>query len=134
MIDFKQYITELRGPKPANSNAQHDSDHDMIDVSDDSVVRKLNSFLGCIADMEHMLPEQTIGVVRRRLASIGLSFPNVDIVEDSGSISAPLTQFGGRFGKDIDAAGESVQLLYTGTAWAAVATSSFATNIATIIQ
>ena len=79
MIDFKQYITELRGPKPANSNAQHDSDHDMIDVSDDSVVRKLNSFLGCIADMEHMLPEQTIGVVRRRLASIGLSFPNVDI-------------------------------------------------------
>ena len=46
MIDFKQYITELRGPKPANSNAQHDSDHDMIDVSDDGVVRKLNSFLG----------------------------------------------------------------------------------------
>ena len=40
--------------------------------------------------------------MRRRLASIGLSFPNVDIVEDSGSISAPLTQFGGRFGKDID--------------------------------
>ena len=34
----------------------------------------------------------------------------------------------------LDAAGESVQLLYTGTAWAAVATSSFATNIATIIQ
>ena len=102
MIDFKQYITELRGPKPANSNAQHDSDHDMVDVSDDSVVRKLNSFLGCIAEMEHMLPEQTIGVVRRRLASIGLSFPNVDVVEDSGSISAPLTQFGGRFGKDID--------------------------------
>ena len=82
MIDFKQYITELRGPKPANSNAQHDSDHDMVDVSEDSVVRKLNSFLGCIAEMEHMLPEQTIGVVRRRLASIGLSFPNVDIVED----------------------------------------------------
>tara|TARA_B100000579_G_scaffold384935_1_gene355719 strand:+ start:508 stop:972 length:465 start_codon:yes stop_codon:yes gene_type:complete len=34
----------------------------------------------------------------------------------------------------LDAAGESVQLLYTGTAWAAVATSSFATNIATVIQ
>ena len=34
----------------------------------------------------------------------------------------------------LDAAGESVQLLYTGTAWAAVATSSFATSIATVIQ
>ena len=34
----------------------------------------------------------------------------------------------------LDAAGESATLMYTGTAWAAVATSSFATNIATIIQ
>ena len=103
MIDFKQYITELRGPKPANSNAQHDSDHDMIDVSDDSVVRKLNSFLGCIAEMEHMLPEQTIGVVRRRLANIGLQFEDVKISDDeSGKVSVPLTQFGGRFGKDTD--------------------------------
>ena len=82
MIDFKQYITELKGTKPANSNAQHDSDHDMVDVSDDGVVRKLNSFLGCIAEMDHMLPEQTISVVRRRLASIGLTFPNIDVVED----------------------------------------------------
>ena len=34
----------------------------------------------------------------------------------------------------LDAAGESATLMYTGTAWAAVATSSFATNIATIFQ
>lgn len=34
----------------------------------------------------------------------------------------------------LDAAGESVTLMYTGTAWAAIATSSFATNIATVIQ
>ena len=74
----------------------------MVDVSDDNVVRRLNSFLGCIADMDHMLPEQTIEVVRRRLANIGLSFPTAEIVEDNGNISLPLTQFGGRFGKDID--------------------------------
>ena len=74
MIDFKQYITELRGPKPANSNAQHDSDHDMIDVSDDGVVRKLNSFLGCIAEMEHMLPEQTIGVCEKKTCKYWIKF------------------------------------------------------------
>jgi hypothetical protein len=34
----------------------------------------------------------------------------------------------------LDAAGETVTLMYTGTAWAAIATSSFATNIATVIQ
>ena len=101
MKEFKQYITELR-TKPADSNAKHDSDHDLVDVSDETVVRRLNAFLGVISEKDHMLPEHPIDIVRRRLASIGLSFPNVDIVEDSGSISAPLTQFGGRFGKDID--------------------------------
>ena len=90
------------GMNPAHSHSKHDSDHDMVDVSDDNVVRRLNSFLGCIADMDHMLPEQTIEVVRRRLANIGLSFPSAEIVEDNGNISLPLTQFGGRFGKDID--------------------------------
>ena len=34
----------------------------------------------------------------------------------------------------LDAAGETVTLMYTGTAWAAIATSSFATSIATVIQ
>ena len=34
----------------------------------------------------------------------------------------------------LDAAGESVTLMYTGSAWAAISTSSFASSIATVIQ
>ena len=101
MKTLKDIMNES-GMNPAHSHSKHDSDHDKVDVSDDNVVRRLNSFLGCIADMDHMLPEQTIEVVRRRLANIGLSFPSAEIVEDNGNISLPLTQFGGRFGKDID--------------------------------
>ena len=101
MKEFKEFIKEVRA-HPANSNAHNDSDHDMVDIADEAVVRRLNSFLGVVSEIDHPMPEQTIGIVRRRLASIGLSFPNVDIVEDSGSISAALTQFDGRFGKDID--------------------------------
>ena len=101
MKTLKDIMNES-GMNPAHSHSKHDSDHDMVDVSDDNVVRRLNSFLGCIADMDHMLPEQTIEVVRRRLANIGLSFQTAEIVEDNGNISLPLTQFGGRFGKDID--------------------------------
>ena len=48
MKEFKQYITELR-TKPADSNAKHDSDHDLVDVSDETVVRRLNAFLGVIS-------------------------------------------------------------------------------------
>ena len=98
MKEFKQYITELR-TKPADSNAKHDSDHDLVDVSDETVVRRLNAFLGVISEKDHMLPEHPIDIVRRRLANIGIQFDEVTIDGDTGNVSAPLTQFGGRFGK-----------------------------------
>ena len=101
MKEFKQYINELR-TKPADSNAKHDSDHDLVDVSDETVVRRLNAFLGVISEKDHMLPEHPIDIVRRRLANIGIQFDEVNIDGDTGNVSAPLSQFGGRFGKDID--------------------------------
>ena len=102
MKEFKECIKEVRA-HPANSNAHNDSDHDMVDIADEAVVRRLNSFLGVVSEIDHPMPEQTIGIVRRRLANIGLQFEDVKISDDeSGKVSVPLTQFGGRFGKDID--------------------------------
>ena len=43
--------------------------------------------------------------IRGTLSNIGLSFDQVDenaMVESKGSMSFPLTAFGGRFGKDVD--------------------------------
>ena len=66
MKEFKQYINELR-TKPADSNAKHDSDHDLVDVSDETVVRRLNAFLGVISERDHMLPEHPIDIVEEDL-------------------------------------------------------------------
>ena len=55
--------------------------------------------------MEHMMPEQLVYTLRNRLETIGISFPKVDnsvFNEDSGEVSMPLSQYGGRFGKDLD--------------------------------
>ena len=102
MKDFKSYLNEQH---PANNYSMHDSDYNLVDISDDVVVRRLNSFLGNISNMEHMMPEQLVYTLRNRLETIGISFPKVDnsvFNEDSGEVSMPLSQYGGRFGKDLD--------------------------------
>ena len=46
-----------------------------------------------------------VSKIRGTLSNIGLSFDQVDenaMVESKGSMSFPLTAFGGRFGKDVD--------------------------------
>ena len=73
-----------------NNHFLFDSDHDMVDVSDDNVVRRLNSFLVSFAYSLNYPFGETIEVVRRRFVippNIGLSFDFVEIVEDNGNIS-----------------------------------------------
>ena len=48
-----------------------------------------------------MLPEAAIGQLRNFLMRIGLQFPVVETPLPS-AMSLPLSQWGGRFGKDVD--------------------------------
>ena len=56
-------------------------------------------------------------------------------IRDSNNITiTPAATVGSGTTIVLDAAGETVTLMYTGSAWAAVATSSFASSISTVIQ
>ena len=102
MKNFKSFLNEQH---PANNFSKHASDFDLIDIADDTVVRRLNSFLGTVTNMDSLIPEQCVEVLRRRLQNLGIQFPMAgaeSFNEDSGEIVLPLTQYGGRFGKDID--------------------------------
>jgi hypothetical protein len=46
--------------------------------------------------------------LREKLARIGISFGNVVLEGDKGSVTVDLKQFGGRFGKDLDTKPEDV--------------------------
>ena len=71
----------------------------MSALSDPSVVKKLNAWVGSIAGA-YILPEEAISKLRSSLAKIGLSFDAVPMMEGkSGTFELPLTLFGGRFGK-----------------------------------
>ena len=72
--------------------------YDTYDIANPDVLKRVNAFVGSIADREYLIPENAIGQLRNFLMRIGLSFPKVEIPE-SGSVTVPLTQWGGRFGK-----------------------------------
>ena len=69
----------------------------------DDVVRKLNSVVGRIFAEDQFDPESRLTLCRSALSKIGLTFDAYPpMSEENGSFNLPLTQFGGRFGKDVD--------------------------------
>ena len=101
MKNFNQFVTEA-GPtglwnyEPVSLNG-----NDTFDITNPSVLKRVNSFVGSIADREYLIPEAAIEQLRNFLMRVGVQFPKVDLPE-GGSISLPLSQWGGRFGKDLN--------------------------------
>ena len=67
-------------------------------IQDPKVMEKVNAFVGSIADQEYINPKAAMEQLANKLATIGLSFK----VPTEGNATVEVSQFGGRFGKDID--------------------------------
>ena len=103
MKNFNQYVTEA-GTGAAgiwNQSPVTYNQTDPFDVANPDVLKRVNAFVGSIADREYLIPEAAIQQLRNFMLRIGLQFPKVDLPE-GGAISLPLSQWGGRFGKDLD--------------------------------
>ena len=103
MKNFNQYVTEA-GTGAAgiwNQTPITYNQTDPFDVANPDVLKRINTFVGSIADREYLIPEAAISQLRNFMLRIGLQFPKVDLPE-GGAISLPLSQWGGRFGKDLD--------------------------------
>ena len=103
MKNFNQYVTEA-GTGAAgiwNQTPITYNQTDPFDVANPDVLKRINTFVGSIADREYLIPEAAIQQLRNFMMRIGLQFPKVDLPE-GGAISLPLSQWGGRFGKDLD--------------------------------
>ena len=100
MKTFKGYLEEA-GPVGLQHQTSVDVDgQDTYDITNPAVLKRVNAFVGSIADREYLIPENAVDQLRNFLQRIGLTFPKVEIPE-SGSVTVPLTQWGGRFGKDL---------------------------------
>ena len=100
MKTFKGYLEEA-GPVGLQHQTSVDVDgQDTYDITNPAVLKRVNAFVGSIAAREYLIPENAVAQLRNFLQRIGLTFPNVELPE-SGSGTVPLTQWGGRFGKDL---------------------------------
>ena len=71
-----------------------------MDLSDDSVVEKLNAFVGSIGMKEYLVPEKPVNELRQKLMRVGIHFGDVQFTGESGDMSVPITK--PIFGKDLD--------------------------------
>ena len=96
MKTFKTHLTE----KATDAGYSVDTDSFSNDLANPKNIERINSFLGAMGGIEYLIPEHAMNKIRERLGRLAISFGDVDLSEDGGKISLPLTQFGGRFGKD----------------------------------
>ena len=96
MKNFSNYIAE----KATDAGYPMDGSDFSNDVTNPKMVERINGFLGAMVQMEHLVPEHCLNKMQEKLGRLSLSFDMPDLSEEGGKYSMPLTQFGGRTGKD----------------------------------
>ena len=108
MKTFKQHVNESGSDKTASAvgsqttNSVEDSSIGVHNIQDADVLKRVNGFVGAIAEREYLKPQFAFDELREKLQRIGLTVSPCDITGDSGKVTAEVKQFGGRFGKDTD--------------------------------
>lgn len=90
----------------ATDGSHIDEDGNLMDLSDDSVIEKLNAFVGAIGMKEYLVPEKAVDELRQKLMRVGVHFGDVQFTGESGDMSVPITK--SIYGKDLDTPADEV--------------------------
>jgi len=100
---YKGYVGDAYGVGTQVQNSVEDGSIGAHNISEPEVMERVNAFVSSIGDREYLKPQHAVDSLKEKLARIGLSFKTeVNLEGKSGTTETGLTQFGGRFGKDID--------------------------------
>ena len=88
----------------ATSNSPEDSNMGAHNVENAEILKRVNAFVGSIAEQEYLNPKAAVEALANKLKTIGLEISPVEMTGDNGKVTAEVKQFGGRFGKDLDGA------------------------------
>jgi len=114
MKSFKNYISEAYESGPNGGyGLSKDSSGDKIELDDvhrfaedSQILQRLNAFIGSVAEREHMSVSAALTQIGRHVEQVGIEFDTQAMEEesvgDTGSSDLPISQFGGRFGKDLE--------------------------------
>ena len=100
MKSFKDFQNISEKTSNAN-NAPSESDMNLNDITSDEIVSRINRFVGAIASMEHINPMAGLNHLRSKLHGLGVEMVGElpEMIEKSGTVSIPLSKFGGVYGK-----------------------------------
>ena len=109
MKTLKQHIAEgyKQGKYGAGNvgtpevNSVEDGSIGVHNIHDPKVLERVNAFVGSIAGQEYLNPKAAMEQLASKLKTLGLDM-NIPEMSGNGSANLEVTQFGGRFGKDID--------------------------------
>ena len=109
MKTLKQHIAEgyKQGKYGAGNvgtpevNSVEDGSIGVHNIQDPKVLERVNAFVGSIAGQEYLNPKAAMEQLASKLKTLGLDM-NIPEMSGNGSVNLEVTQFGGRFGKDID--------------------------------
>jgi len=96
MKNFNKFIAE----KATDAGYPVDGSDFTNDLAKPETITRINAFLGSMGKMEYLVPEHALNKMQEKLGRLGISFEMPSLSEDGGEMSVPLTQFGGRTGKD----------------------------------
>ena len=101
MKTFKQHVKEGSDKTAAavgsqTTNSVEDSALGPHNIQDPDVLKRVNAFVGSIAEREYMRPQFAIDELREKLQRIGLTVSPVDMEGDNGKVTAEVKQFVGR--------------------------------------
>ena len=104
MKSYKQFMSEdAPGSKVGNSvSINQNGGSDPYDIQNSDVLKRVNAFVGSIADREYLIPENAVHQLQGFLERIGLCFDMPEELPESGNVSLPLKRYGGVFGKSVD--------------------------------
>ena len=85
----------------ATSNSPEDSNIGAHNVENAEILKRVNAFVGSIAEQEYLNPKAAVEQLASKLRTLGLEM-KIPEMSGNGSVNLEVTQFGGRFGKDID--------------------------------
>ena len=102
MKSFKNYIKEAYNDMSSDVKGRVDISDLHQFSSDKGVLSKLNTWIGDIADREHITVQAALEQLYRKVEQVGIEFDTIidEDVSETGSMDLPITQYGGRMGKD----------------------------------
>ena len=109
MKTLKQHIAEgyKQGKYGAGNvgtpevNSVEDGSIGVHNIHDPKILERVNAFVGSIAEQEYLNPKAAVEQLASKLRTLGLEM-KVPEMTGNGSVNLDISQFGGRFGKDID--------------------------------